>query len=72
MKIIVGILLVVLGVISLAYHGITYTKKQHVVDIGPIRASTEENKEIPLPPVLGGVALGGGVILLVIGFKEKR
>ncbi len=72
MKTIAGIILVVLGALSLAYHGITYTHKEHSVDIGPIHASTEEKKEIPVPPVLGGIALAGGVLLVVMGVRQMR
>lgn len=69
--IIVGIALVVLGVVSLAYQGITYTTHEEIVDIGPIEASTETEKQIPLPPVVGGVALAGGTILLLAGAKRR-
>lgn len=72
MKTILGIVLVVLGALALVYHGITYSHQEHAVDIGPIHASTEEKKEIPVPPVLGGIVLAGGVLLVVIGVKEKR
>jgi hypothetical protein len=65
----VGILLIVLGIISLAYQGITYTTHKKVLDLGPLQATTEEHKTIPLPPVLGGVALLGGVVLLVTSTK---
>jgi uncharacterized membrane protein len=64
---VIGILLIVLGVIALAYQGITYTTHQKVIDLGPIQASTTEHKTIPLPPILGGIALIGGVVLLVAG-----
>ena len=67
---IVGILLIVLGVIALAYQGITYTTHTKVLDIGPIQATREEHKTIPLPPVLGGIAVIGGVALLVAGAKN--
>jgi hypothetical protein len=63
----VGIILIILGVISLAYQGITYTTHKNVLDIGSLRATTEEHKTIPLPPILGGLALVGGVVLLVTG-----
>lgn len=66
----VGILLVVLGVIALAYQGITYTTHKDVVDIGPIHATETEHKTIPLPPVLGGLALAGGIVLLLVGNKS--
>jgi uncharacterized membrane protein len=67
---IVGILLIVLGVIALTYQGITYTTQKKVLDIGPIQATKEEHKTIPLPPVLGGIALVGGIALLVAGSKN--
>jgi hypothetical protein len=63
----VGIILIVLGVVSLAYQGITYTTHKKVLDIGPLQATTEEHRTIPLPPILGGVALVGGVVLLLAG-----
>jgi hypothetical protein len=62
-----GIALIVLGVISLAYQGITYTTHKKVIDLGPIQASTTEHKTIPLPPILGGIALVGGIVLLMTG-----
>jgi uncharacterized membrane protein len=67
----VGILLIVLGVIALAYQGITYTTQKKVLDIGPIHATKEEHKTIPLPPVLGGLALVGGVVLVIAGNKQS-
>ena len=63
----VGILLIILGVVGLAYPRINYTTREKVVDLGPIEASKETKKSIPLPPVLGGLSLAGGVILLVAG-----
>jgi hypothetical protein len=65
MKQTIGIILIVLGVLALAYQGITYTKREKVLDIGPIEATTEKNETIPLPPVLGVCSLIGGVLLLV-------
>jgi hypothetical protein len=67
---VVGLILIVLGIISLAYQGINYTTHKKIVDIGPIQASTTEHKTIPLPPILGGLALVGGIVLLVAGRKE--
>jgi hypothetical protein len=64
-----GVLLIVLGVFALAYQGISYTTHKNVVDLGPIQASTEEHKTIPLPPILGGIALVGGVVLLLAARK---
>jgi hypothetical protein len=67
---IVAIVLIVLGAISLAYGGINYTRREKVLDIGPIQATAEKHKTIPLPPVLGGVALAVGVGLLFLGPKK--
>jgi hypothetical protein len=59
-----AVILIVLGAISLAYQGITYTTHKKVLDIGPIQATKEEHKTIPLPPIVGGVALLAGLVLL--------
>ncbi len=61
----VGILLIILGVVGLAYPRISYTTREKIVDLGPIEATKETKKSVPLPPVLGGLSLAGGVILLV-------
>lgn len=66
----VGILLIVLGVIAFAYQGISYTTREKVVDIGPIQATAEKTKTIPLPPVLGGLALVGGIVLVAVGARR--
>jgi hypothetical protein len=66
-----GIVLIVVGLISLAVGGISYTTKEKVVDIGPIEATAERHKTIPLPPLLGGLALAGGVVLLIAGSKKR-
>lgn len=68
---IIGILLIVLGLVALAYQGITYTKSEKVLEVGPITATKETRKTIPLPPVLGGVALLGGVVLLVASSSRR-
>jgi uncharacterized membrane protein HdeD (DUF308 family) len=65
-----GIMLIVVGLIALAYQGISYTTHKKVLDIGPIQATTTEHKTIPLPPILGGVAVIAGVILLASGRKD--
>ena len=66
-----GILLVVLGALALAYQGITYTHREKVFDMGPIHATKDTQGQIPLPPILGGLALLGGVGLLVVGARQK-
>lgn len=68
---IAGIVLIVVGVIALAYGGITYTTREKVLDVGPIEATAERQKTIPLPPLLGGLALAGGVVLLIAGSRRK-
>jgi hypothetical protein len=65
-----GLVLIVLGVIALAYQGITYTTHKKVLDVGPIQATKTEHKPIPLPPIFGGIALVGGIILMMAGAKE--
>ena len=67
---IVGIVLIVLGVITLAYQGITYTTQEKVVDIGPLKVEAKREKTIPLPPVLGGVAVAAGVVLMIVGARR--
>ena len=68
---IVGIVLIALGVIALAYQGITYTTKEKVIDIGPLKVEATKEKTIPLPPVLGGVAVVAGVVLLIVGARSR-
>ena len=63
--VIVGILLIALGVVALAYEGITYTKTERVIDLGPLKVDAKREKTIPLPPVLGAISLVGGVALLI-------
>ncbi len=63
---IVAVLLIVLGVVALAWGGISYTREKKVLDIGPLEATTKTRETIPLPPILGIVAIGAGVVLLVV------
>ena len=62
-----GIVLIVFGILALAYGGFTYTHEKKVVDLGPIQASKKETSTVPLPPILGVVAIIGGSALLVTG-----
>jgi hypothetical protein len=66
----VGILLIVFGGLALAYHGFNYTRHEHVMDVGPMHVTTEEHDRVPIPPILGGLALVGGMVLLVVGNKR--
>lgn len=68
---VVGILLIILAVISFVYQGITYTTHKKVLDLGPVQASTTEHKTIPLSPVFGGILLVGGIVLVVVGSRNK-
>ena len=68
---IAGIVLILLGVVALMYQGITYTKTEKLLDVGPIHATTETQKTIPLPPVVGGLALVGGIVVLVLGDRRS-
>jgi hypothetical protein len=67
----VGVLLIILGIVGLAYPRISYTTREKVVDLGPIEATKETKKSIPLPPVLGGLSLAGGIALLIAGGKGR-
>lgn len=65
-----GIGLILLGIVALSYNRITYTTKEKIIDIGPIEATAEKEKTIPLPPLLGGLSLIAGVGLIAIGYKR--
>lgn len=67
---IAGIVLIALGIIGLIYQGVGYTKRKDVLDVGPIHATKDTHETIPIPPVLGGIALVGGIALLVAGAKS--
>ena len=67
---IVGIVLIVLGLAALAYQGINYTTRETVIDIGPVHATAERQRTLPLPPVVGAVAVVGGVVLLVAAARK--
>jgi len=67
----VGIVLIVLGALVFAYHGINYTHQKNVLDMGPVHVTTQTHERIPLSPILGGLALAGGVVLVVMGARSK-
>lgn len=68
---IAGLVLIVLGALALAFQGISYTDKKTIVDFGPVEATAETEETIPLPPVMGGLAIAGGVVLLLYGSRRK-
>ena len=67
---IIGIALIILGVVALAYEGISYTTQEKIIDLGPLKATVDKKETIPLSPVLGGLALAGGIVLVLVGAKK--
>jgi uncharacterized membrane protein len=67
----VGIALIVLGIVAFAYQGITYTSREKVIDVGPLQASVDTKKTVPLSPLLGGLVFVGGLVLVVVGAKKS-
>jgi len=65
-----GVILIIVGVVAFAYQGITYTTREKVVDVGPVHMSADRTRTIPLTPIVGAVALAGGIALLVVGSKK--
>ena len=68
---IVGIILIAIGIIALAWGGITYTKREKVIDAGPLKVSADREKTAPFPPVLGGICLVGGIVLVIVGNRQS-
>jgi uncharacterized membrane protein HdeD (DUF308 family) len=67
-----GVVLIALGVLALVYQGVTYTSRETVIDIGPLQATAERERTLPLPPVLGIGAVVGGVALLIAAQRKRR
>ena len=68
---IAAIVLIVLGVLALAYGGISYTREEKVLDIGPIEATAKRRETSPLPPILGAAAVVGGIAMLVVAGRKR-
>ncbi len=68
---VIGVVLIVLGILALAYQGITYTTRDKVIDAGPLQASVQKEKTIPLPPVIGGAAIVAGVVIRVVASRRR-
>lgn len=68
---IIGIILIILGVVSFAWQGINYKTRETVVDIGPIHATAEKTHTIPIHPIIGGLCLAGGILLIVVSPKRS-
>ena len=67
---IVGVALIVIGVVALVYQGITYTTREKVLEVGPVEVRKETQRTIPLPPLIGVVALAGGIVLILVGARR--
>lgn len=67
----IGIALILLGIVAVSYERITYTTREKIIDIGPIEATAEKEKSIPLPPLLGGLALVAGIGLVAVGYRKS-
>jgi hypothetical protein len=68
---ILAIILIVLGALALAYQGFTYTHREKVLDLGPIHATADKQEHVFIPPILGGLALVGGIVLLLVGSRKS-
>lgn len=66
-----AVILIATGVIAFAYQGFTYTTREKVVDLGPIQMTAEKTRTIPIPPILGAIALLSGIVLLARGGKNN-
>ena len=67
---VIAIILIILGIVAFAYQGIQYTSREKVVDLGPVEVTAEKTSTFPLPPIVGGIALVGGILLLLVGNKK--
>jgi uncharacterized membrane protein YidH (DUF202 family) len=65
-----AIILIAVGIVAFAYQGITYTTREKAIDLGPVHVTTEKTRTIPLPPIVGAIALVGGIALLIMGTKK--
>ena len=66
----VAVFLIIVGVLALVYQGITYTTRERVLKIGPLEATAEKEKTIPLPPIIGGLMIAGGIVMLVVNLRK--
>jgi len=66
-----GIVLIVLGILALVYQGVQYTTREKILDIGSIKVSADTKKTIPLPPIVGGVAIAAGIVLILVERRKK-
>jgi uncharacterized membrane protein len=67
----IGIVLIVIGVVALAYGGFSFTTSEKVAEVGPLKIEKDKTRSVPLPPVLGGLALVGGIVLVAVGARKS-
>ena len=67
---VLAIVLIIVGIVAFAYQGIQYTSREKVIDLGPVQVTAEKTSTFPLPPIVGGIALVGGIVLLLVGNKK--
>jgi uncharacterized membrane protein YidH (DUF202 family) len=65
-----AIILIAVGIVAFAFQGITYTTREKAIDLGPVQVMTEKTRTLPLPPIVGAIALVGGIVLLVMESKK--
>lgn len=68
---IIGVILIVIGIVAFAYGGFRFTTEKKVVDLGPLQVTQQEEHQIPFPPILGGLCLVGGIVLVVAGSRKS-
>ncbi len=68
---VVGIVLIMLGLATLAYQGMTYITREKVVEVGPVEVTAEKEKTVRFPPILGAAAVGTGLVLVVVGSRRS-
>ncbi len=67
---IIGVVLILIGIVALTMGGLSYTKREKVIDAGPLQVSADKTESIPFSPVLGGICLVGGIVLVVAGSRK--
>ena len=68
---VIAIVLIIVGIVAFAYQGITYTSREKVIDVGSVEVTANKTNTIPLPPIVGGIALVGGIVLVLVGGKKN-
>lgn len=69
---IIGVILVIVGVVALAYGGFSFTKREKVLDLGPIQATAVKRETVPVPGIIGWTAVAGGIVLVVLGARGQK